>query len=118
MHPLRRTKLLRWSISLEDLQQLGDGRAAGGRRGHSYQTVSAIGAANRRAPDRSITGEIFLRYQPATALHLRCDRIGDAAAVKGGCSGVGDQSQRSRQGWLDEAGSNTRRRIVGKEHRL
>ena len=118
MNLFRATERRRRSVSLENVENLRDRCATRRRRRHGDESVPAVAASYRLPPNRSVTSEIGLRNQAASALHLGGNRIGDAAAIKHSRPGVGDEPDGASQGRLGEARSDRGRRIVGEERNL
>ena len=84
-------------VALEDVQHLDQADAAGRGRRHRDHLVAAVGALDRRAPDRGVVLEILARDQAAVREHFLLEQQRRLAFVEAGRPLRGDAVERARE---------------------
>ena len=106
---------LRDVVAFEDVQHLRDVHARRGGRRRADDLPAAIAAADRRALDHAVVGEVLARDEAAGPLHALDQQVAERAAMQRRLALLGDQGQRLGVVALHQALAGLERRAVGQQ---
>ena len=102
-------------VAFEDVQHLGDVHARCRGRRRADDLPIAIAAADRRALDDAIVGEVLFGDEAAGLLHALDQQVAERAAMQRALALLGDQSQRLAIVGLHQARAGLQRRAIGQQ---
>jgi hypothetical protein len=104
-------------VAFEDVQHLGDVHARCGGRRRADDLPIAIAAADRRALDHAVVGEVLFGDEAAGFLHALDQQVAQRTAMKCALALLGDQGQSLAIVGLHEARAGFQRRAIGQQSR-